>query len=47
MVLNTVYQLDLITPGNLPWDAIPRKQMRHIPNLRKKARGRPQIGQRL
>jgi len=24
-----------------------RKQMRHTPNLRKKARGRPQSGQRL
>jgi hypothetical protein len=41
------YQLDLITPGSLPWDARVRKQIRHIPNLRIYPRGRPQIGQRL
>jgi hypothetical protein len=29
------YQLDLITPGNLPWDAMLLKQMRQMPNLRR------------
>ena len=41
------YQLDFTTPGSLPWEAISRKQIRQIPNLRIYARGRPQIGQRL
>jgi hypothetical protein len=41
------YQLDLVTPGNKPSDAIFRKQIRHKPNFRKKALGRPQTGQRL
>jgi hypothetical protein len=41
------YQLALVTPGISPFSANPRKQMRHISNLRKKARGRPQTLQRL
>jgi hypothetical protein len=41
------YQLDLMTPGSSPRSAMSRKQMRQMPNLRKKARGRPQRGQRL
>jgi hypothetical protein len=28
------YQLDLVTPGNCPCDAISRKQIRQVPNLR-------------
>jgi hypothetical protein len=42
-----LYQLDLITPGSRPSDAILRKQMRQMPNFLKNARGRPQMGQRL
>jgi hypothetical protein len=42
-----VYQLDLITPGSSPSEAMLRKQIRQMPNLRIKARERPQIGQRL
>jgi len=38
------YQLDFTTPGSFPWDAMLRKQMRHIPNFRKNARGLPQRG---
>src|ERR1700678_2197299 len=41
------YQLALVTPGISPFSAKPRKQMRHISNLRRNARGRPQILQRL
>src|SRR5512136_2894242 len=41
------YQLDLITPVTSPRSARLRKQMRHIWNMRRYARGRPQIGQRL
>lgn len=41
------YQLDFITPGSSPRRAMFRKQMRQMPNLRKKALGRPQRGQRL
>src|SRR5262249_51633570 len=40
------HQLDLTTPGNWPFSASCRKQMRHSPNLRMKARGRPQMWQR-
>lgn len=40
------YQLDLMTPGISPFKAMLRKQMRQMPNLRKKARGRPHKGQR-
>src|SRR5512136_2296824 len=43
----SLYQLDLMTPGISPCSARLRKQMRHIWNLRRKARGRPQTGQRL
>src|SRR5258708_1603199 len=41
------YQLDLTTPGISPLSARPRKQRRQTPNLRRKARGRPQSWQRL
>jgi len=33
--LSSVYQLDFTTPGNLPWDAKTRKQIRQIPNFLK------------
>src|SRR5690554_5387874 len=35
------YQLALVTPGSSPRCAISRKQIRHRPNFRKTARGRP------
>jgi hypothetical protein len=38
------YQLDLITPGISPLNAMLRKHMRQIPNFLKKALGLPQIG---
>ncbi len=41
------YQLDLTTPGISPLSARLRKHKRQTPNLRKKARGRPQSWQRL
>jgi hypothetical protein len=41
------YQDDFETPGISPRSANCRKHRRHRPNLRKKARGRPQILQRL
>src|SRR5260370_26120032 len=41
------YQLDFITPGISPFSARPRKHRRHKPNLRRYARGRPQMLQRL
>src|ERR1700761_6826947 len=41
------YQLDLTTPGISPRSASWRKHKRHRPNLRRYARGRPQILQRL
>src|SRR5689334_4298110 len=41
------YQLDFVTPGNSPRSARSRKQIRHRPNLRIYARGRPQTLQRL
>src|ERR1700686_316774 len=41
------YQDDLETPGISPRSASPLKHKRHSPNLRRKARGRPQILQRL
>ena len=47
MAYNVIYQDDLETPGISPRNARPRKHMRHRPNLRKNARGRPQILQRL
>src|SRR5581483_451616 len=42
-----LYQDDLETPGISPRNASPRKHKRQMPNLRKYARGRPQILQRL
>src|SRR5664280_1014697 len=42
-----LYQLDFMTPGIPPRRARPRKHRRQMPNLRRKARGRPQIWQRL
>src|ERR1019366_916363 len=42
-----LYQLDLTTPGISPLSASARKHRRQRPNLRRKARGRPQIWQRL
>jgi len=44
---NNTYQLDFTTPGISPLRASDRKQRRHTPNLRRNARGRPQIWQRL
>jgi hypothetical protein len=41
------HQDDFETPGISPRSASPRKHKRQIPNLRRKARGRPQILQRL
>src|SRR5690606_18712296 len=41
------YQLDLAMPGSSPLCAISRKQMRHRPNFRNTARGRPQREQRV
>src|SRR6266545_4218670 len=44
-VLN--YQLDFVTPGSSPRCAISRRQIRHSPNLRNTAFGRPQRWQRV
>jgi hypothetical protein len=41
------YQDDFETPGISPRSAKPRKHKRQMPNLRRNARGRPQIWQRL
>src|SRR5260221_5456109 len=41
------YQDDFATPGISPRNASPRKHRRQSPNLRRNARGRPQIWQRL
>jgi hypothetical protein len=41
------YQLDLTTPGSLPWEAKLRKQIRQIPNFLMNPRGLPHIGHRL
>jgi hypothetical protein len=41
------YQLDLTTPGSLPWEARLRKQIRQIPNFLMNARGLPHMGHRL
>src|SRR5205814_7062152 len=41
------YQLAFTTPGISPFSAIPRKQIRHIWNLRIYPRARPQQRQRL
>jgi hypothetical protein len=43
-IFKRIYQLDFVTPGKSPSDAILRKQRRQIPNLRIKALGRPQMG---
>jgi hypothetical protein len=42
-----VYQDDFETPGISPRNASMRKHKRQSPNFRRKARGRPQIWQRL
>src|SRR3981189_1566312 len=42
-----LYQLDLRTPGSSPACATSRRQIRHSPNLRKTACGRPQRWQRV
>ena len=41
------YQDDFETPGISPRNASPRKHRRQMPNLRRNARGRPQMLQRL
>jgi hypothetical protein len=41
-VLVPFYQLAFLTPGISPSSANSRKQIRHTPNLRYTARGRPQ-----
>ena len=41
------YQLDFMTPGISPLRAMFRKQIRQIPNFRRKALDRPQMGHRL
>lgn len=41
------YQLDLVTPGMRPWEAISRKVIRDIWKRRMKARRRPETRQRL
>jgi hypothetical protein len=46
-IVEVGYQLDLMTPGSLPSDAMFLKQMRQIPNFRINARGRPHKGHRL
>src|SRR4051812_40405426 len=45
--LRISYQLALTTPGISPLSASWRKHRRQMPNLRRKARGRPQRQQRL
>src|SRR5712664_2961171 len=47
ILLKDSYQLAFTTPGISPFSAIPRKQMRHIWNLRIYQRARPQTRQRL
>jgi hypothetical protein len=42
-----LYQLAFRTPGISPFKAICRKQILHIPNFLRNARGRPQRWQRL
>src|ERR687888_2404810 len=41
------HQLDLVTPGSSPRCAMSRRQIRHRPNLRKTALGRPHRWQRV
>src|SRR5580698_7249268 len=45
--LKLLYHELFMTPGISPFSARPRKHKRQRPNLRRKARGRPQIEQRL
>src|ERR1700682_2548538 len=47
LVIVLSYQLALITPGISPFSASWRKQIRQIPNLRRKPRGRPHLQHRL
>ena len=47
MTDDCLHQDDFETPGISPRSANPRKHRRHRPNLRRYARGRPQILQRL
>jgi len=47
LLKNKSYQLDFVTPGKRPSEAISRKQRRQMPNLRIYARGRPHMGHRL
>src|ERR1035437_1917428 len=47
LVIVLLYQLAFITPGISPFNASWRKHRRQTPNLRRKARGRPQRQQRL
>src|ERR1035437_653082 len=47
LVIILLYQLAFITPGISPFYASRRKHRRQMPNLRRKARGRPQRQQRL
>src|SRR4051794_38256761 len=42
-----LHQLDLLTPGSSPACAISRRQIRHRPNFRNTACGRPQRWQRV
>lgn len=44
LLLTTIHQLDLTTPGISPFKAKFLKQIRQIPNFLKKALLRPQIG---
>jgi hypothetical protein len=47
MIVLSRYQLDLITPGISPWEAMFLKQIRHMPNFLIKPRGLPHRGHRL
>ena len=47
LLMTSIYQLDLVTPGINPKPALSRKQRRHIPNFRRYPRERPQKEQRL
>jgi hypothetical protein len=46
-ITQSLYQDDFETPGISPRNASRRKHKRQIPNLRRKARGRPHIWHRL
>jgi hypothetical protein len=45
-MLDTSYQLAILTPGISPWSASLRKQIRQMPNFRYTARDRPHSRQR-